>query len=350
LSAQRDGDFGVEASRKLDRAWFFALLMALILVGGCRKIESLPDLLNSSTLVPTYTASATPGTPLPTFTYTPMPTATPTITPTPTPTPTPIPPVRLSIEFPKPVTALEPVTWRVLIEEPPGIDAHVRARARVIDAKDQLYAKFDMVPEGRDGWWVPVGALQLPLEPEPYPGIWHLVIDAETDLRIRGYRDRVFTPQWVPYHVLTATLPSGVELHLPQAFAEVAAQGDRIAGLHTWNYRDCEVTLAWAPGPTEPLLSDNARVLVEATYPTDSPQYEISLDEGEEMTWGEEEWTTFLFRERWKGQNKSTPAETLVVQGPNYRLYALRIRAQNEDKIHPLCQDVRNTFRFVEEG
>ena len=49
-------------------------------------------------------------------------------------------------------------------------------------------------------------------------------------------------------------------------------------------------------------------------------------------------------------QNKATPAETLAVQGPNYRLYALRIRAQSEDEIHPLCYDVRKTFGFeVEE-
>jgi hypothetical protein len=256
----------------------------------------------------------------------------------------------LSIEFSKPVTALEPVTWRVLIEEPPGIDAQVRASARVIDAQDQEYATFDMVPEGRQGWWVPVGALQLPLEPEPYPGVWHLIIDATADVKIKGYRDRVFTPQRVPYHVLTATLPSGVELRVPEVFAEIAAQGDQVAGLRRWSYGDCEINLAWAPGPTERLLVDNARVLVEATYPTDESSPEVTIDdEGEEMLWGEDEWTAFLFHERWKGENKSTPAETLVVQGPDYRLYALRVRAQTEDEIHPLCYDVRKTFGFVVE-
>jgi hypothetical protein len=208
-----------------------------------------------------------------------------------------------------------------------------------------------MVPEGRDGWWVPDGALQLPLEPEPYPGVWHLIVDAESDLDIKGYRDRVFTPQRVPYHVITDTVPSGLLFRVPRAFGYVVAQGDQTAGLQSWEFGDCEVTLAWAPGPTERLLLDNARVLVEATFPTGDAPYEIELaDSVEELLWGEEEWTAFLFHERWKDQSKTTPAETLAVQGPNYRLYALRIRAQNEDEIHPLCYDVRKTFGFqVEE-
>jgi hypothetical protein len=233
----------------------------------------------------------------------------------------------------------------VLIEEPPGIDAHVSAHARVIDAQDQLYATFDMVPEGREGWWAPIQALQLPLEPEPYPGVWHLIIDAEADLRIRGYRDRVFTPQRVPYHVLTTTLPVGVELRVPQAFAQVAAQGDQFAGLRAWSYRDCELTLAWAPGPTEPLRGDTARVLVEATY---NPEYEIDITASEQIEWGKDERTAFLYNERWKGETKTTPAEALVVQGPDYLLFALRIRARTQNQIHSLCQDVRGTFGFVE--
>lgn len=324
--------------------WVLAPSIIILLFSGCSELNPLPFL---PTRAPTLTALATPESLFPTHTPTSVPTATPTSTPTPTPTP--IPPVQLRIEFPKPVTALEPVTWRVLLEEPPGVEANVRASARVIDAQDQLYATFDMVPDGQEGWWVPMGALQLPLEPEPYPGVWHLIIDAEADLRIKGYRDRVFTPQRAPYHVITDTLPSGVDFRVPQAFAEIAAQGDKIAGLHTWAYQDCAVTLAWAPGPTERLLGDNALVMAEAIHPTGEPLYEITLDGSEELTWGIEEWTAFLFRERWKSENKHTPAETLVVQGPNYRLYALRIRALTEDEIHPLCRDVRETFGFVEE-
>jgi hypothetical protein len=244
---------------------------------------------------------------------------------------------------------LEPVSWRVLIEEPQGIDAGVSARARVIDAQDQLYATFDMVREGREGWWVPDEPLQLPLEPQPYPGVWHMIVDVEADLPIRGYRDRVFTPQTVPYQVLTDTLPGGVQFRIPQAFPQIATQGDRVAGYHIWDYRDCEIGLAWAPGPTEALLTDNALVMVEATYPPDEPQVEITLESSEESRWGQQEWTAFLFYESWKTDSRSTPAESLVVQGPNFMLYALRIRAKTEGEIHSLCRDVRATLDFVEQ-
>lgn len=328
-------------THRLALAWLITPLLMLLLVTGCEWFNPMPTRI--ATLAPTLQ----PLTPTPTSAFTATPTATPT--PTSTPTTTPIPPIHLQIDFPKPVTALEPVSWRVLIEEPPGIDAHLSVSARVIDAQDQLYATFEMVPEGREGWWVPVGELQLPLEPEPYPGVWHIIIDAEAELPIRGYRDRVFTPQRVPYRVLTDTLPVGAEFRVPQAFSEVAAQGDQVAGLRTWEYSDCEVTLAWAPGPTERLLIDNALVMVEATFPQGDPPPEISVVASEEMVWGDEERTAFLFRESWRGQTKSTPAESLVVQGPNFRLYALRLRAKAQDEIHSLCRDVRATLGFVAE-
>jgi hypothetical protein len=194
-----------------------------------------------------------------------------------------------------------------------------------------------------------VGTLQLPLEPEPYPGVWHLIIDAEANLPIRGYRDRVFTPQMVPYRAITDTLPIGIAFRVPQAFTEVKAQGDQIAGLRAWRYGDCEITLAWAPGPTEALLIDNAMVLVEATHQEADPQYEKRIEDSQEIVWGEDEETAFLFHERWKAASQNTPAETLVLQGPDYRLYALRIRAQEQDEIHSLCQDVRATFGFVKD-
>jgi hypothetical protein len=318
-------------------AWLL-LFLTLFVAPGC---DRTPD--STSTLAATLTPSLSPT---PSATPTPTPTATAPPTLTPTPTATPIPPVRLSIEFPKPVNALEPAPIRALVEEPPGINANVQLSARVIDANDALYATFGMHLESRDGGWVSDEPLQLPLEPTPYPGVWHVIIDIQADLPVRGYRDRVFTPQWVPYHVLTATLPTGVALHVPQAFGEIRAQGDTFAGLHVWQYRDCEVTLAWAPGPTEALLYDNALVMAELLY---DPEYEITVQSSHELTWGEEEWTAFLFFERWRGQRQDAPAETLVVQGPDFRLYALRIRALNGETIHPLCKDVRNTLQLVEE-
>jgi hypothetical protein len=337
------------------------LALALILLAGCRWIDARP------TLVPTLPSPPGLGTSTPqanatddlsltaifpgsTSTATPLPpTPTPTPTLTPTPTATPIPPVQLTIEFPRPVDALEPVAFRVLIEEPPGVQANVRLAAHVIDAEDQLYDTFEMVPQGREGWWVPTKLLQLPLEPEPYPGVWHLIIDAESDLRIKGYKDRVFTPQRVPYHVVTGTLPSGVELRVPQAFGLTRAGGDLNAGRRAWNYRDCEISLAWAPGPTEPLLPDNARVMLEATF---DPAFEIRVESSTEVVLGSEDteqWSGFLFQESWLAENKRTPAETLVVQGPDFRLYALRTRTLTEDQIHPLCHDVADTFGFKTE-
>jgi hypothetical protein len=235
------------------------------------------------------------------------------------------------------------------------VDANVRLGAHVIDANDELYATFEMVQEGREGWWVPTEPLQLPLEPEPYPGVWHLVIDAEADLKIKGYRDRVFTPQRVPYQVATDTLPAGVSLRVPQAFGVTMAQGDSFAGRRAWSYRDCEISLAWAPGPTEPLLIDNARVMLEATFDL---AYEIQVQGGEPLAWGAEPveegqepqgWTAFLFQESWVQEGRETPAETLVAQGPDFRLYALRMRAKTGREIHPLCRDVRDTLTFVEQ-
>lgn len=318
--------------------------LALFAMLGC---DSRPPSV-TRTPAPTFTLAVVPpsGATLTAASIpalTPTPTPTPTLTPTPTATP--IPPVRLSIEFPKPVTALEPVPIRVLIEEPPDVDVQVDLNARVIDAQDQLYATIDMSPEGRDGWWVGAEELQLPLEPEPYPGVWHLIIDADISLPSKGYRDRVFTPQRVPYHVLTDTLPAGVELRVPQAFAETAAQGNLFAGLRAWSYRDCEISLAWTPGPTEPLLLDNALVMAEALH---DPAREISIEASEEMPWGEGEWTAFVFYELWRSSGQSSPSETLVVQGPGFWLYALRIRAQTQGEIHSLCRDVRATLGFHE--
>jgi hypothetical protein len=123
-------------------------------------------------------------------------------------------------------------------------------------------------------------------------------------------------------------------------------QGDAWAGLYTWRYRDCEVTLAWAPGPTEPLFGDNALVMAEAIYP---PEHEVIVTENQEITWGDQERIAFFFQESWRREDEEIPAETLVVQGPNYRLYALRVRAQKEREIHPLCRDVRDTLDFVEQ-
>ncbi|MGD9099503.1 MAG: hypothetical protein PVF45_03415, partial [Anaerolineae bacterium] len=136
------------------------LCLVLLLTSACQRSPRPTE-----TLVPTLAFTALPpdATPAPTLASTssepappasasmPAPTSTPTPAPTPTPTSTPIPPVYLTIEFPRPVTALEPVPIRVLVEEPPDVRVNIRMSARVIDAQDQLYATFDMAPQGREG-------------------------------------------------------------------------------------------------------------------------------------------------------------------------------------------------------
>ena len=75
------------------------------------------------------------------------------------------------------------------------------------------------------------------------------------------------------------------------------------------------------PGPVEPLLLNNAVVMLEATHdPSAVPQ----VPGVEETEWQGQ--TAFLFREDWPGANGG-PAEALVIQGPDHHLYVLRVRA-----------------------
>lgn len=334
---------------RLGLHWPVLLLVCIgSLLVGCGK-KPTPTI----TVIPTITLEPSP-TPKPSATATSIP----TLTPTPTPTPTPIPPIYLTAEVPKPVTALEPVPIEVWLEEPDGIETNVQVSARVIDGQDQLYATFERFaledslltsPEENDPmrvWhrrYVADGWLQLPLEPAP--GVWHLIVDIQADLPIKGYRDRVFTPAWVPYHGVSETLPIGVDLHVPQAFSLQSAQGGPIAGGRSWRYRKGEVALFWAPGPTERLFYDNALVMVEATY---DPEYQITLERVEETSWGDDERSVFIFYETWRAGTTVDPAEALVLQGPDYRLYVLRVRGLEGSEIPSLMRDVRDTFRFVE--
>ena len=66
----------------------------------------------------------------------------------------------------------------------------------------------------------------------------------------------------------------------------------------------------------------------------------------EETEWAGQ--TAFLFHENWGGADGG-PAETLVVQGPDYRLYVLRVQATGSETIPPLLRQVWETFTFAEE-
>jgi hypothetical protein len=278
------------------------------------------------------------------FTYVPTFTPTPGSTQSPTPTITPIPPLALTIHWPAVVSALQPTPIEVELVPPPGIAASASVRATVLDPDFSTYQSFVLVP--REGnLYVSEDQLRLPLEPAP--GDWWLVLNVESELTVSGAKYKSFQPTPVLYRDLTGLLPTAASLRVPQDFAEVQVQGDLTAGGRVWRYEDeatppGEVALWWAPGPQEPLLLNNAVVMLEATYGADAPT--VTATEETEFQ-GQ---TAFRFHETWPGP-EGGPAETLVVQGPDYWLYVLRVRALGGDVIPGLIREVGETFAFAEE-
>jgi hypothetical protein len=182
--------------------------------------------------------------------------------------------------------------------------------------------------------------LQLPLQPTA--GKWWIKIDVESELRVVGKTTLAFRPEAVPFHNLVETLPSGTDLLVPTDFVEAASRGDQTAGARVWRHADGEVSLWWAPGPVKPLLLNTAIVMLEATYGTDGP----AVANGRETEWQGQ--TAFLFDERWPGP-EGGPGRAWVIQGPDYWLYVLRVRAIGQDAIPVIAQQVGETFAFVTE-
>jgi hypothetical protein len=279
--------------------------------------------------------------PTPSIAATPAPTPTPTLTPTPAPTPTAtlIPPLRLTILWPAQVSALEPIPIKVELIPPPGIDAPRNVRAVVFDPEMMHHDEFQLLP--RDGnLYAADEMLQLPLEPAQ--GDWRLVVDVESDLDVRGEQIRVFQPLPTKFRAMTGILPTGIDMLMPEDFVEMTSLGDRIAGGRVWRHSGGEVAIWWAPGPIKPLLLNNAVVMAEAAYGVDSP----AVTSTEEITWQGQ--TGFLFHEEWAGEGGG-PGKTLVVQGPDYWLYIVRVRATGGEVIPPLLDQVWGTFAFVAE-
>jgi len=131
-------------------------------------------------------------------------------------------------------------------------------------------------------------------------------------------------------------------MHVPQEFVETTFQGDQVAGGRAWRYGGGEVSLWWAPGPTEPLRLDNAIVMLETTHGLSAAPQVSSVEEIEFQ--GQ---TAFLFQEEWPGASGG-PAEALVVQGPDYHLYVLRVRVSGSEAIPSLLRQVWETFAFDE--
>ncbi len=296
----------------------------------------------------TLLAACTPApsaTPTPPATATPTPTLAPTLTPSPTsipsptPTATPIPPLALTIHWPQRVSALEPVPIEVALIPPPGVSVTATVSAIVLDPEGVSYWLSALSPQG-ERLYVADEPLQLPLEPPE--GDWQLTVHVRSPLEVKGERELVFQPTLIRFRELTDTLPSGVDMSVPWEFVQVAARGDQVAGGRVWRYGDGEVALWWAPGPTESLLLNNAVVMLETTHDPDTPARVLDV---EEIGWQGQ--VAFLFRENWPGA-KDGPAEALVVQGPDYRLYVLRIRAMGSETIPPLLRQVWETFAFVD--
>ena len=83
------------------------------------------------------------------------------------------------------------------------------------------------------------------------------------------------------------------------------------------------------------------RTLLEATQGDQPP----TVLEVQEIEWLGR--PAFLFVESWSGAEAS-PSEALVVQGEDYWLYVLRIRATAGEAMPWLLQEMRETFVFVE--
>ncbi len=302
----------------MDKRWLPLLLLILLVLAACSPATSTP------TAVPT---------PRPTATPVPSPTPTPTAAPSPTPTPQPL--ARLDILWPDAVSALRPVTVAVSLALPPGQTVTPTVRATVLDGGGEPVWVGRLWPQG-GGRYAARQTLQLPLRPAA--GDWRLKVYVQTTLPVTGTQEMAFRPLPLAFRPLTDTLPSGATLAVPQAFTEVLAEGDDWAGVRVWRYAAGEVGLWWAPGPTEPLLLNNAVVMLEATQGDANPPRVLRVEETE--------WRghpAFLFHERWPGA-EGGPAEAWVVQGGDYWLYVLRMRAVGGQEIPALMRLVGETF------
>lgn len=311
------------------RARGVALLAALCFLAACASAGPWP----APALVPSPAPTLAPS---------------PTLVPSPTPTATPIPPLALSIRWPDQVSALQPVSIQVELIPPPGVGFTATVAAAVLSPDEfpnpsygltlQTWDTYPLAPRG-ENLYAADKPLELPLE--PVEGDWRLLVHVRSGLEVEGKQTLTFRPAPIRFRDLAGILPGGADLHVPQDFAEAAAQGDSWAGMRAWRYGQGEVALWWAPGPTEPLLLNNAVVMLEATHdPAQTPR----VSGVKAMEWQGQ--TAFLFSEEWPYPpgSKNCPAEALVVQGRDFWLYVLRVRALQARAIPPLLRQVWGTF------
>jgi hypothetical protein len=300
----------------------------LVMMAACAPVASVS--------APTATVLATPDdsqtpTSSPSLTVTPFP------PPTPTPTATPVPPLRLNIAWPENASALQPVPVEVELLPPPGIAVTATVQATVLGPGGQPRWQIELRPKGGNRYTADE-PLQLPLEPPE--GRWLVVVYAQSALPVIGERHITFEPI-IPFHDLEGVLPAQATLRVPQDFVKVVTGGDQWAGVRVWRYGNSQLGLWWAPGPVEPLLLHNAITMLEATYGLNGP----TVLDVEETEWQGQ--PAFLFREEWSGTGGG-PAETMVVQGPDHWLYALRLRSNGGEAIPTVLYLIRDTFAFVD--
>lgn len=308
----------------MKKRYYSVFCAILLLLAACGPQTPMP---------PTGTPTSTP---LPTSTLTPVPTWTPTLTPT----PTPIPPVIVSVAWPEQVSALEPPLVIADVTLPTGLTPDIAISAKIYDPTAAIHDTFDLVRQSTSRY---VSATPFQLSLDAPTGHWWLVVHVETELDVAGERMLAFEAAPIAFRSLTETLPAGVTLRVPLAFTEVITQGNPYAGGRVWQYGNGEIALWWAPGPTEPLLLNNAVVMLEATHDPDaSPETQFV----EETEWRGQ--IAFLFQEQWPGR-QGGPAKTWVIQGKNYWLYVLRTRAVGVEPIPPLMEQIAATFAFDEE-
>jgi hypothetical protein len=236
---------------------------------------------------------------------------------------------------------LEPVSLEVKLQPPHGVRVTSSVRAIVIGPAGQFRWAIDLLPLGRNRY-ATEEPIQFPLEPPE--GQWRLFVIVRSPLEVTGEQNLAFLTEPIAFRDLTDVLPPGVNVRVPLSFWEVVTEGDQWAGARVWRYGGGEMGLWWAPGPAEPLLLNNALVMLEATHNPNAPPDVLSVEETE---WQGQ--PTFRFLEDWSDVGGG-PAEAIVVQGPDRWLYVLRMRATDDGSIPQLLRQVRETFVLAEGG
>jgi hypothetical protein len=236
---------------------------------------------------------------------------------------------------------MQPVDIVVEVIPPPAVAVTTILTAVVRHPRAGLVYSAPLVP--RESYlFVAEQQLRLPLDPPP--GTYRLIVLVDSNVDAVGDRVLFFNPAPIPFHDLAPGSPSGVHegvrLAVPLEYPTYAASGGAWAGRRVWRFAVGEVSLWWAPGPTEALLLDNATAMLETTHdPMEPPQ----VTGVEQIEW--EGQRAFLFSESWHGPDGG-PSEAMVVQGPDFWLYVLRIRGRGGAPIPLILYQVRDTFSF----